>query len=238
IVGALLTAGADVNATDDKGFTPLHLATSCRYDPGVAAVVNVLLTTDAGVNAADNKHEITPLHLAISSHLYDSNVTAIVDLLVASGAGVDAIDANGSTPLHLAALHGNILAIEHLTIAGADVKRLDLRGGGLLHYAACSPRPFPMSFPSMIKVGADVNASDDQRRTPLHHAARSGVPRFAKRFISAGADAHTLDEQGDTPLALAARAGSYGGVIQLLKAGVSVPDATIEVSSVIPPQCT
>ena len=59
MVGALLAAGAEVNAVDKDGDTPLHLAS--RY--GREVVVGALLAAGAEVNAVDNNGK-TPLDVA------------------------------------------------------------------------------------------------------------------------------------------------------------------------------
>ena len=49
------------------------------------------------------------------------NEPEIIDLLVKSGANVNAQDAEGFTPLHMAAIHGNLKIVKKLVDLGADV---------------------------------------------------------------------------------------------------------------------
>lgn len=58
-MAAALDGGADVNARDDQGATPLHFAA----DRGHADIAGVLIAAGADVNAAD-EDGATPLHYA------------------------------------------------------------------------------------------------------------------------------------------------------------------------------
>ena len=65
----------------------------------------------------EEKPGVTPLHIA-SGRI---NKPEIVDLLVMYGANVNAQDAEGFTPLHMAAIHGNLKIVKKLVDLEADV---------------------------------------------------------------------------------------------------------------------
>ena len=91
-VESLLDKGANVNAKDGYGRTPLHYA--AWY--GHLDIVKLLLDRGADVNAKGNAGE-TPLHLAAAWDHPD-----IVKLLLDRGADVNAKNRDGKTPLDLA----------------------------------------------------------------------------------------------------------------------------------------
>ena len=117
-VRACLRAGADPDARDKKGRTPLHYAAVT----GHAAAIAALLEAGADLHARD-EYGGTPLIWAAYSADNDDvamDVAMIVALLLDAGADPDARDEGGWTPLHFAALYGHAAAIAALLDAGAD----------------------------------------------------------------------------------------------------------------------
>lgn len=88
----LLAKGADVNARNNKGETPLHLAASFS---GNTDIIKLLLVHGAKVTLMANDGK-TPLHYAA----WNASPNA-TKLLPAHGADVDARDNAGLTPLQM-----------------------------------------------------------------------------------------------------------------------------------------
>ncbi len=112
----LAEAGADPDAHDGFGMTPLHLAAL----EGTADVAEVLLNHGASVDAVDDDNE-TPLVIAASQ-----GQASVMRLLLARGADVDGL--GELTPLHCAAAVGHEDLVRILLAHGAKVDVRDQDG--------------------------------------------------------------------------------------------------------------
>lgn len=148
VVRQLLRDGADVNAAQGDGMSALHWAA----ERGDAAMIGVLVTAGAELQAATRIGEYTPLHLAARNG-HPEAVQALVD----AGADVMArTDPSGSTPLHLAALSGIRGVIDALVAAGADPNAVEAEWSQTpLIFAAAWNRV--EAIEALIEGGADPN---------------------------------------------------------------------------------
>jgi ankyrin repeat protein len=118
VVREALDSGADPNAADKHGWTPLHWASIT----GRIGLVNAMLDAGADVHR-ETKHGMTVLMAAV--HGAD---TEVVEAVIAAGGDIDATDKKGRTVLHFAAQESTkqiiLLLIEH----GADVHARENEG--------------------------------------------------------------------------------------------------------------
>ena len=211
-ITALLDAGADIEAQDEHGGTPLHRAAGCSYK---AAGVTALLDAGADIEARDRWGR-TPLHHTAGAGWHS---TAVITVLLDAGADIKARDGNGQTPLHkAAAIDTQPAGITALLVAGADPKARDADG--------MTPWDLAPKGSNAYWLLGDPKARDERGATPLHYSvgrmiyARYRDPAIISVLVAAGADIEARTEDGETPLHWATRRNRNPAVITaLLDAG-------------------
>jgi cytohesin len=173
VLDLLLRSGANVNAKDDQGQTPLHKTRTSE-------LLSLLLSAGADVNTRDHQGRTC---------LFSFRSEEEVELLLKAGADATAIDDNGRTPLHET---GSAASLSLLISAGADVNARDHQGRTCLF---SSPQEEAVGL--LLKAGADATTVDHNGRTPLHEAGNAASLLL---LLSAGADINARDHQGRTPL--------------------------------------
>ena len=108
----LLDNGANINAMDSEGATPLFVA----LDKGHTEIANFLMEEDADVNASQDDEGFTPLFLAVTQAFIEQT-----GMLIKKGADINAINKKGYTPLHIATGMNNSELTRLLIENGANI---------------------------------------------------------------------------------------------------------------------
>jgi ankyrin repeat protein len=194
-VRAELLRGADSNAAEPDGTTPLHWAAYQNQSD----IAEMLIRAGSRIEAA-NRYGVRPLSLAAQG-----GYASIVRTLLAAGADANTTQAEGETALMAAARSGSVASVEALLAHGARVDaRESWRSQTALMWAAAEGHADVIR--TLVKAGADVKARSKNGFTPLLFAAREGKIDAVTALLEAGA---RLDES----LAVSS-AETAGGVVR------------------------
>lgn len=216
-VDKFIALGADVNAPEDDGTTPLMRAVHGRY----TGIAKRLIASGANV-AARNRYGVTALYLAARG----GDAATTRELLVAG------IDANTSLPggesaLMTAARSGHTDVVGVLLTGSNAVESLAEFAGNpgtseRSGYAAESAGYGDTERRAPRRNRADVNAREQRYGdTALMWAAVAGHVDVVRLLIEAGADVRAVDDEGVTALHLARANGHTEVAAALLAAGAT-----------------
>ncbi|KAI9892857.1 MAG: hypothetical protein M1814_001016 [Vezdaea aestivalis] len=199
----LLQNGANIEARNKYGWTPLHWAAIKGHNPSV----EVLLNNGADIEVQARKRKRTALHEA-AKHGHETTSTgylgytalhsavlgghvSIARFLLESGAEFEvrptsflgSIADTYTTPLHWAAQRGDEAMARLLVEWGIDVAQCGWEFHTALHHAA--ERGHESIVCLLLEHGADVNAEDQDFWTPLSHAKYNKHEAVARILESA-----------------------------------------------------
>ncbi|MDO5465348.1 MAG: ankyrin repeat domain-containing protein, partial [Akkermansia sp.] len=116
LLALLITAGADVNAINNDGMTPLCNA---AYYGRVECVRLLLAASGIDVNKSPGNGK-SPLYWAA----YKDSTECVSLLLAAPGIEVNKVDDSGNAPLHMAAFYGHVDCVRLLLAApGIEINK-------------------------------------------------------------------------------------------------------------------
>ena len=201
--------GADINISNESGFTPLMFAVLLNDD---LALIRALLKAGAEVDA-ENNEGITALMWSLQTETYDHTGRDI--------------------PAFLKREQNRLAIVTELLRNGADANIVCYSKRWMkwtpLLFAACAPDLNASVISALIQSGANVNAQTEEALTPLFHAAANGRSSdVVRELLEAGAQVDAAGKQkgreGWTPLlyALAAPYKSLPIVRELIKNGAEV----------------
>lgn len=242
-----LRDGAQVDAADEDGFTPLYLAAR----GGHLRAVGTLLDGGGDHALRQGRNDLTPLHVAVEGRhaevvsallkkganesamgekgakLLEMAVLArspsVVNILLGAGADLGARSRPGMAPLlHFAVLHGGSEVVSSLLANGADHDARDLMGGTALHKASDHESCDIRTVDTLLAAGANINATRLDGLTPLHLAVIQLEGEIIKALLDRGAHVWKTDRSGRTPLHLVCTSRDLGAIEAtdiLLRAG-------------------
>ncbi len=180
-IAAAIAGGADVDARDDRGRTPLMVATESRQTEAFRA----LLAAGANVDLQDDKQD--------NPFLY-AGAEGLLDILrLANEAGADPTITNryGGVAVIPASERGHVEVVRYLlTYTAVDVNHINDLGWTALLEAILLSDAGPghqQIVALLIEHGADVDLADGDGVRPLAHARARGQTEITALLKAAGA---------------------------------------------------
>ena len=202
LLKAILRLGADVNALNKYGQSPLSLAARVEDE----AAVKFLIAHGANPKSG-GVDDISPVSEALKHDNYE-----LARLL---------IDQGGKATLHQAVHCGHLPMVQKLIRAGADIEATD---GWFDQTPLLSALEYEHTevVEFLLDSKADPNVQESFRagaNTPLHLAVKKASAKMLKLLLAAGADPDAENAQHLTPLELAKRNGS-SHLVHLMEAHI------------------
>ena len=209
---------AEVRAVNRNGHSPLHLLNQCVIrsknedntdeDSGLhvavrhemAATVQLLLDCEADTNAV-NKHQQTPLHIALYK---EKACPELCQMLLKHDAKINAEDGDGNQPLHLACKQGHTEIMNLILFHGADTNSVNKHGQTPLHTVTSRWKDCSEACAILMKHAAKIDVLDKDLNLPLHLACKRAHTMAVKLMVSNGADSNAVNKERRTPLHTAA----------------------------------
>ncbi|XP_067947890.1 transient receptor potential cation channel subfamily A member 1 homolog isoform X2 [Watersipora subatra] len=224
IIAFLVRNGADPNAQDDYGSTPLHFAAMRDNE---CALLDLLCMRGVKIEARDMQN-MTALHLAAT---HDNKECC--RLLILKKAELRVADDENSTPLHMAATEGNTDVVKMLFSAAEEkggwvaiqdmISDVDQESNTALHLAVENGHLEVVQL--CLEKNANVNKPRQNFVTPLHLAAISGKINIVKLLVEHNARINALDGDQATPLHRATAYDNDEVIEYLVKKGARLEKA-------------
>jgi ankyrin repeat protein len=107
---------------------------------------------------------------------------------------VNKVDRNGRTPMHYAALDGNLEVVKLFLKYNAKVNPNDNDGYTPLHYAAINGHLEVVQH--IVKHSANVNQINNRVNSPVYYALLKGHIRVVLYLVEQGVDVNLADKWG------------------------------------------
>ncbi|MDT8990993.1 ankyrin repeat domain-containing protein [Curvibacter sp. APW13] len=235
LIGTLIDRGANREATDELGSTPLGWARDVK-------TIQALLDRGANVNALQGLDRQTLLMRLISNGTQQglmkderAEANARIALLLKAGADTNLGDSYGRTPLHVAAARGDEALMELLLEHGADINAATTTGRD--RELANTPLALAKDLATaryLIKKGASLKPSRGD--APLLYAVKGGTVEVVKLLLEIGSDPNSIGGESKFNAlyyAIARRDAVGVSMAELLIKNGAAPDAIVNGNSLV-----
>ncbi|XP_012945468.1 poly [ADP-ribose] polymerase tankyrase [Aplysia californica] len=184
MIQTLLQAGADLNAVDREGDTPLHIAVRSNKGHSDASTSLEEFLLDRGADVfAKNKSLLMPLHIALDKSQVDPIELCSLLTSFMRDQRVDEPTQRGFTPLLYAACSGATICCMHLLQRNANIEAKEFRGNTPINLAvhlghdscaimlmqrhASLSHPIVVSLPEKLEEKKNQAEEEKKRKRPV-----------------------------------------------------------------------
>ncbi|HWC96806.1 MAG TPA: ankyrin repeat domain-containing protein [Candidatus Sulfopaludibacter sp.] len=196
---------------------PLLQARFQRSSAVFAQFVGVLMGSEYALQLLQENPSLARQYFSGRTLLHVASAAGdlpFVTTLLHYGVDPNILDGGGHTPLYCVANEcpGGAAIVNALVHAGADVHACDgAKRCTALHMAA--RRGNVEAAAALLDCGANLEARDTLRETPLRRAVNCGQTAVAALLLARGADPHSIGSKGLTPIS-AARSAAMRVLLQ------------------------
>jgi ankyrin repeat protein len=207
----LIEAGANINARDNKGWTPFIYAMYAQPE-----MRKLLQKHGALLDARTYRGETA---MTVAAEIGDIET---LEMLIKTGADVNQVNIYGGTAIMHAAISGKAASIAILVRHGADPNLADEKQITPLMHAASNAHIDAVQ--TLLASKANVNARDSAGYSAIHAPSDTQNPRsdhleIIERLVRAGADINQKNKRGDTALSIARKRKLEAIIQRLTKLG-------------------
>lgn len=206
MIKLLIDNKANINYSDDDGFTPLNIA----IESGDMELTKFLITNGANVNSL-MQDGVSLIGYAIAQNNMD-----LLQILIENGANVNYTggDSWANTPLQTASRLGLDNVVRILLTRNADINAVDMNGNTALHTAALNSQLSVVKL--LLEKNPNLDIQNKVGNTALHLAVISGNIDIVGELVLKGANTRIRNNDGKYPRDIA-RANNSAAIFEVLR---------------------